>query len=380
MSEKKAEDKHRGVYEKNPGSGIWWIRWQDERGKIRRKKVGKKSHAKAAVEQMRARVRLGAIAPELVAGAERKKTLAEVMAHVLQTSKVSPRHHKHEIAYTERWNKEFPGLLAEEVTPPMIDQWIARRTREGVKPSTINHQLSFLSKVFKAAVRAEWVAKNPCKMVDRPIDKARRTRFFSEEEIQRIRVYLCYHFNILAWWAVELLILTGLRRGELFAIGREDVDLEHKILILPMTKGGGVQYVQLNDDAVEVFRQLLSAHDSPWAFPGPQMKGPIHPQNFYNRVYKPTLKALGIEDATLHTTRHTTASHLAIRGSTTQEIRDALRHSSTAMAERYAHLNDEVRAKTAQRLNGVTGTGTSTNVSRPQAVAAKRWKCWVRTS
>jgi hypothetical protein len=35
----------RGVYEKLPGSGVWWIRYADTMGRIRREKAGTKSSA-----------------------------------------------------------------------------------------------------------------------------------------------------------------------------------------------------------------------------------------------------------------------------------------------------------------------------------------------
>jgi len=37
--------KQRGIYEKIPGSGVWWVRYADVSGRIRREKVGNKSSA-----------------------------------------------------------------------------------------------------------------------------------------------------------------------------------------------------------------------------------------------------------------------------------------------------------------------------------------------
>lgn len=36
----------KGVFEKMPGSGIWWIRFADSDGRIRREKAGTKAQAK----------------------------------------------------------------------------------------------------------------------------------------------------------------------------------------------------------------------------------------------------------------------------------------------------------------------------------------------
>jgi hypothetical protein len=48
------KSKSRGVFEKVPGSGIWWIRFIDAEGKLRREKVGSKSAAIALVRNRKA--------------------------------------------------------------------------------------------------------------------------------------------------------------------------------------------------------------------------------------------------------------------------------------------------------------------------------------
>jgi len=42
---KKPPKKVKGVYEKVPGSGVWWIRYADKGGKIRREKAGTRESA-----------------------------------------------------------------------------------------------------------------------------------------------------------------------------------------------------------------------------------------------------------------------------------------------------------------------------------------------
>ena len=46
MARKEAK-KVRGIYEKDPGSGGWWIRYSDATGRIRREKAGLKQTAEA---------------------------------------------------------------------------------------------------------------------------------------------------------------------------------------------------------------------------------------------------------------------------------------------------------------------------------------------
>lgn len=50
--------KTRGVFEKVPGSNVWWIQFLDAAGRRRREKVGSKSAAKRLVERRRSDARL----------------------------------------------------------------------------------------------------------------------------------------------------------------------------------------------------------------------------------------------------------------------------------------------------------------------------------
>jgi hypothetical protein len=56
--------KQRGVFEKVPGSGVWWIQHFDTAGRRRREKVGPKSLAIKLAEKRRTDARAGVKMPE----------------------------------------------------------------------------------------------------------------------------------------------------------------------------------------------------------------------------------------------------------------------------------------------------------------------------
>jgi hypothetical protein len=59
------ESKPRGVFEKVPGSGVWWIRYLDQFGKKRREKAGSKSVAIKLYGKRKQQVLEGKKLPEL---------------------------------------------------------------------------------------------------------------------------------------------------------------------------------------------------------------------------------------------------------------------------------------------------------------------------
>src|SRR4051794_19575699 len=58
--------KHRGVFEKEPGSGVWWVRYALASGRQRREKVGTKSAAIAFYRKQKTAVLEGKKLPEKV--------------------------------------------------------------------------------------------------------------------------------------------------------------------------------------------------------------------------------------------------------------------------------------------------------------------------
>jgi len=91
--------------------------------------------------------------------------------------------------------------------------------------------------------------------------------------------------------------------------------------------------------AKAILQGLTIGNKSIWVFPSENPETHIDPPNFYERVWMPAVKEAGIEWATWHDLRHTFACRLAMEGATDRDIAAALRHSSTSLVKRYAHLS-----------------------------------------
>ncbi len=89
----------------------------------------------------------------------------------------------------------------------------------------------------------------------------------------------------------------------------------------------------------KIFRSLNSWHQSKWVFPSENPASPLDARNFYHRVWMPAITKAGNEWATWHDLRHTFASRLAMSGHNEGTIAALLRHSTTVLVKRYAHLS-----------------------------------------
>ncbi|MGC1977129.1 MAG: hypothetical protein WA671_10475, partial [Candidatus Sulfotelmatobacter sp.] len=117
----KAEDKKRnprGVYEKVPGSGEWWIRYNDSSGRFRREIAKSKSIAIKLVEKRRMEALQGRKLPETL----RRPTITfgEIAKDALAYSKANKLSYRHDSGRMEtllRWFREYPaeGITAQDI-------------------------------------------------------------------------------------------------------------------------------------------------------------------------------------------------------------------------------------------------------------------------
>jgi integrase len=223
--------------------------------------------------------------------------------------------------------------------------------------------MEWLRHVVNGVVREGKLASNPVLKLTMYKEPKGKTRFLSIEEEQ---VLLKKLGPIHSPWA-RLAVLTGLRQAEQFRLQWKYVDLERGILTLPTTKTGGVQYAHLNEEAKTILRGLDSWQCSKWVFPSQNPATPVDASNFCNRVWLPALADAGIEWATWHDLRHTFASRLAMTGHNEGTIAALLRHSTTALVKRYAHLSPS-HLKAA--VEGVAGFGKVPTAVRENQVPA----------
>ena len=93
--------------------------------------------------------------------------------------------------------------------------YVAQLTQAGYAPRSIDHMLDVLSAVLRTAVRWGHMCDNPTRGVDRPTVKTVRPRWALTI---KQALALLEELPPLARTMVGLGMLTGLRRGELFAL------------------------------------------------------------------------------------------------------------------------------------------------------------------
>ncbi len=237
--------------------------------------------------------------------------------------------------------------------------------KDGKLQQTIKHYINFIRGFITTAHKHGYqIALNITYPQVRC--KEKRVRFLTIEEEQRLLDELDMRREEIKYASeqarqealdnqhvVVLLLDLGCRYSELASLQWKDVDLKNKTVAVYRSKTGGETILQMTNRTAAIFRVRRSYCDGT----GYVFKS----RDGGHRKYAPfgiskAMKRAGLEDVSIHTLRHTTASRLASAGMSLYEIGHVLGHTRTSQTtSRYAHLvPSTVTQKAVDVLNDIT--------------------------
>jgi integrase len=113
------------------------------------------------------------------------------------------------------------SLRLSEIRPGQLASLVGELQAQGLAASSVRNTITPLQAIYRWAIRRELVIVDPTTSLELPLDRGRRERFATVEEIGLLLATLKVEDRPL--WATA--IYAGLRRGELMALRWEDVDL-----------------------------------------------------------------------------------------------------------------------------------------------------------
>jgi site-specific recombinase XerD len=336
----------RGVYEKVPGSGIWWIRYADSRGNIRREKVGRQSDAATLVGKRRTEALLKNKLPEKFRA--KAVTFSDLCADALEHSKAA---NSEKSAYELKLKiadlkVKFGDMRAEDITKQAVVRWLeAEGKLRGWKASSLNRWQAAISLIFRVGIDNEKITTNPASRIRRKAENNAVVRYLTPDEEQKLRAGITDPLQLAT---LEISIYTGMRQSEQFGLLWSQVDLDKRLVFLPKTKNGKPRHIPLNVVAVAGFQRLgaSSSVSSAPVFPGRAGAAAQGARGWF----KDLVTRAGLVDYTWHCNRHTFASRLVMAGVDLRTVGELLGHKSLQMTLRYSHLAPEHRMAAVDRL------------------------------
>ena len=231
------------------------------------------------------------------------------------------------------------------LTEMQIVRHLARMTEKGLSPSSLNMLVNALLYYFRMVLkRSTFEIKLP-----RPRKEQHLPSVLTMDECGRI-------FSNVDNPKHKLLLLmgygAGLRRSEIVSLKWEDILFEEHKIHVKQTKGNKDRIVMLPYSLVAYLKNYRALYPSDtWVFPG-QYKGEALSTQTVQTVMTNAVSKAGLEKkATVHTLRHSFATHLLESGTDIRYIQQLLGHSSIKTTMIYTHITPKAAKKIISPLD-----------------------------
>jgi integrase/recombinase XerD len=146
----------------------------------------------------------------------------------------------------------------------------------------------------------------------------------------------------------------GLRLLEGVRLQVNEIDGERKLIHVRAGKGGKDRYVPLPDTCLQLLRTHWRIHRNPvWLFPSSREERdrPMN-ESALQRAFRAAVRESGVrKKATIHTLRHSYATHLLEAGVNLRIIQCYLGHASPTTTALYTHLTSITETQTRQTID-----------------------------
>jgi integrase len=352
---KRQAPKVRGIFERERGSDVWWVRYRDTAGRLHREKVGTRGMALALLDKRRMERRQGKKLPETLR--QRPVLFREIAADCLEYSKAHKASHAEDILRTRQLLPILGDLPIAGITPQQIERALNQLgDARQWKPATWNRSKALLSLAFRLAIQNGKAVINPVRSVRHKREDNAKLRWLTPEEETRLRAVIEANYPD-QLPAFMLSLHTGMRRSEQYRrIGWDGVDFEQRRLWVPGSKNGSARSIPLNDAAIAALLALRDRSDGT----GPVMRAGKgghgllagEPQKTPKEWFKASCRKAGLADYTWHANRHTFASRLIMAGVPLRTVQELMGHKTIAMTCRYAHLAPQHQLDAVLKLDG----------------------------
>ena len=227
------------------------------------------------------------------------------------------------------------------------------------------------------------IGRNPCQVERAGVERAAERSVPSVAEVTTLSEAIAPRFRVL----VILAAWCGLRRGELLALRRRDVDVargtvrveralsqmaDGKLIVGPPKTEAGRRTVAIPPHVIPVLITHLAAYTAEdldaLVFTG-EKGGPVRP-HVLQQAWVRAKQATTLPQYHLHDLRHASNTWAAATGASTKELMARMGHASSEAALRYQHASadrDRTIAAALSAMADVAGADAGADPDQPEA-------------
>ena len=264
--------------------------------------------------------------------AVQQTTLMQLLDRYAETISTNKRGHQAEAYRIGQFKQQdLAKYSLSAITAQTIASWRDARLKE-VSSGTVLRELQLLGHVFSVAIR-EWaipLPANPVSLIRKPRAGKPRDRILTPAQRDALVMSCGQCQNPWIKPVVVFALETAARRGEILALKWKDVDLQHKIAALKVTKTDQPRTVPLSPSCVSMLASLPRG-----------VGGSVFPVSIeaLKQAYERAVIRAGIHDFTFHDLRHDALTRLAGHGFSVLELRAISGHATANMLQRYVSID-----------------------------------------
>lgn len=252
---------------------------------------------------------------------------------------------------------------------------------------TVRNIHGVLTKALSQAVKLDYIARNPCDMIDLP--RVEKTEIVPLTDAQ-VKAYLAATDGDTDYGdMLKVILFTGLREAEALGLTWDCVDFERGTLKICKqlqnrpAEAGGFQFASLKNDRTRILhpapfvmgilravrkkqaaRRLLAGGAwQDWQDAAKQyaacrlvftnaLGDHLHPQRLYDH-HKKIAREAGASNARVHDLRHTFAVLSLQNGDDVKTVQENLGHATAAFTlDVYGHVSERMKEDSAARMQG----------------------------
>jgi integrase/recombinase XerD len=220
----------------------------------------------------------------------------------------------------------------EELRPDDVTKFLALMEKEKkYSASALNLAISAIKFFFKFVLKKDDLAEK-----HRPRHDGRLPMILSKEEISKI---FSLEKNPKHRLLLMLVYSSGLRVSEVVALKKEHIDLSRKVILIRLGKGRKDRSTLLSEKAANYIVEYYKYFNiEKWVFPGQPSSNHLSIRSAQNIFDKAVRRAAIPKEISIHSLRHTFATHLLESGTDIRYIQSLLGHSSLRTTELYTHV------------------------------------------
>ncbi len=238
-------------------------------------------------------------------------------------------------------------------TPDQIDEEELRRyflylkNERQVSRSSCTVALCGIKFFYERTLQRQWTLFDlvrPEKSAKLPIVLSREEVRLVLSQVRRSHLRIC----------LTTIYSCGLRLSEALFLTVPDIDSQRMVVHIRQAKSGRDRYVPLPAQTLDLLRQQWASHrHSIWLFPARAQTSAVKPvdSSSVQRAFKAAVGDSGLtKPATVHTLRHSYATHLLEEGISLRLIQAYLGHRSPTTTAIYTHLTQPAEAPAVQAI------------------------------